>query len=78
MSSTKELWGAGGELDAAGARVGGEKRQYRDFQPPDYDPRQRRRTDDSAFATQQVDLRHYLWRRCLVGVSASVHMGCRC
>ena len=56
MSSAKELWGAGGELDAAGARIGGEKRQFRDFQPPDYDPRQRRRTDDSAYTTQQVDL----------------------
>jgi hypothetical protein len=54
MSNMKEVWGAGGELDP-GSRVGGEKRQFRDYQPPDYDARQRRRTDESfAIATQQV------------------------
>jgi len=54
MANVKDIWGAGGEqLDAAGARLGGEKRPLRDFQPPDYDPRQRRRTDEG-FAQQQV------------------------
>ena len=53
MANLKDIWGAGGELDSAGARPGGEKRPLRDFQPPDYDPRQRRRTDEG-FAQQQV------------------------
>jgi hypothetical protein len=52
----KELWN---DMETAGARIGGEKRQFRDFQPAaavgsDYDPRQRRRTDDASFALQQV------------------------
>ena len=64
MSNMKDVWETGGELDPA-SRVGGEKRQFRDYQPPDYDPRQRRRTDDSfAIATQQVrcarHLHHYI------------------
>eukprot|EP00802_Teleaulax_amphioxeia_P005253 Tamp_05257.p1 GENE.Tamp_05257~~Tamp_05257.p1 ORF type:complete len:538 (-),score=100.26 Tamp_05257:1413-2891(-) len=62
MANVKDIWGAGGEqLDAAGARLGGEKRPLRDFQPPDYDPRQRRRTDEG-FAQQQWDDKdgHYI------------------
>ena len=56
MANLKDIWSGGGDVDAAGARLGGEKRPLRDFQPPDYDPRQRRRTDD-AFAQQQVHSR---------------------
>ena len=54
MANLKEIWGAGADLDGTGARIGGEKRPFRDFQPPDYDPRQRRRTDEAGFAPQQV------------------------
>lgn len=63
MSNMKEIWG-GSDLDAAGARVGGEKRPYHDHQPPEYDPRQRRRTDDMGFAPQQVRMRTFC---CLCG-----------
>ena len=51
MANMKEMWD---DMESAGARIGGEKRQFRDFQPPDYDPRQRRRTDDAGFPQQQV------------------------
>jgi hypothetical protein len=56
-TNLKEIWGTGNDLDAAGARMGGEKRTFREFQPPDYDPRQRRRTDDVGFSQQQVRVR---------------------
>ena len=51
MANMKEMWD---DMESAGTRIGGEKRQFRDFQPPDYDPRQRRRTDDAGFPQQQV------------------------
>lgn len=61
-TNLKEIWGTGNDLDAAGARMGGEKRTFREFQPPDYDPRQRRRTDDVGFSQQQWDDKdgHYI------------------
>jgi hypothetical protein len=56
MAGMKDIWSAGNDIDASGARIGGEKRPFRDFQPPDYDPRQRRRTDETGYAQQQVQI----------------------
>ena len=54
MANLKDIWTAGNDSDAA-ARIGGEKRPFRDYLPPsDYDPRQRRRTEEPGFAAPKV------------------------